>query len=496
MSPEQVAVEEHDGAVSNTGKRRPNWFAAFWRWHFYGSVIVIPILFILAVTGLTYMYRAQVDAMTHPGVLTVAVPVDAERIALSDQESAVREAFPDRPILSVTDQIGDRTTVFSTLEGEEPRNVYVNPYTGDVTGDLAEGDLLSNLAVKIHGTLLLGEFGDGVIELGASWAIVLAITGYYIFFAGRKIRVRQMKQKAPGAQTKRVHAWVGVVAGVGILFLVVSGLPWTGFWGTYAGNVAANNNDGFWGADPGGASNLKAAIEKANASQAPAGWSIADAPVEESDSHNSHNHAEGDMPEGKLATPGGLSTISIDDAVATAASTGALGPYFIMYPDGEEGTFTVFAWQWSNNGNPAEHNVSLEKTVYVDQYSSEVVAEYGYANYSLLSKAVAEGIAGHEGRSWGEWNWLNKVVTVAFCLGVIVLSVTGPVMWWRRRKGLEGLGAPRGKLPVYTSWGLLVALVALGCFLPLFGISLFVVLLLDLLVIRRIPALKKMFGSV
>ena len=26
-------------------------FGAFWRWHFYASVLVIPILFILATTG-------------------------------------------------------------------------------------------------------------------------------------------------------------------------------------------------------------------------------------------------------------------------------------------------------------------------------------------------------------------------------------------------------------------------------------------------------------
>jgi uncharacterized iron-regulated membrane protein len=462
-------------------KKKTNWFAAFWRWHFYGSVIVIPIMFILAVTGLTYMYRAQVDALTHPGVLTVAVPVDAERIALSDQQYSVQEAFPERTIASVTDQKGDRATVFSTFDGEESRNVYVNPYTGEVTGDLSEDQLISNWAIDIHGTLLAGEFGDAIIELGASWAIVLAITGYFIFFAGRKIRLRQLREKITGAKTKRLHAWIGAIAGIGIFFLVLSGLPWTGIWGSYAQNIASQNNDSLWGADPGGSSNLEAAIENANGSPAPAGWSIADAPVENSEIQSDAS---------------GLKTISIDEAVSTAEQAGAPGPYFILYPDGEEGTFTVFAWQWSNNGNPAENNVALEKTVYVDQYSGEVVAEYGYANYSLLSKVVAQSIAGHEGRNFGEWNWLNQIITVAFCLGVIVLSITGPMLWWRRRKGQEGIGAPRGKLPVYTSWALALVLVALGIFLPLFGLSLIIILLLDLLLIRRIPLLKKIFGSV
>lgn len=59
--------------------RRTNWFAAFWRWHFYGSLIVIPVLFVLAVTGMTYMFRAEVDAWTHPGVLRVEVPPEATR---------------------------------------------------------------------------------------------------------------------------------------------------------------------------------------------------------------------------------------------------------------------------------------------------------------------------------------------------------------------------------------------------------------------------------
>ena len=57
------------------------------------------------------------------------------------------------------------------------------------------------------------------------------------------------------------------------------------------------------------------------------------------------------------------------------------------------------------------------------------------------------------------------------------------------------MGAPRGRMPIRATPLLAVVLVALGMFLPLFGISLLAVLLLDQLVLRRVPALGRWFGT-
>lgn len=490
--------EDEAGLDEAVLSERPktNWYTALWRWHFYGSLIVIPILFILAVTGLTYMYRTQIDSVFHPGVISVAVPHDGVRQSLDAQAMAVHDRFPQRTILSVTDGTGSLATVFTTQDGNDSRDVYVNPYTATVTGDLTQNDLLSNWAIIIHGTLLLGDFGDWTIELGVCWAIVLTISGYYVFFAGRRIRKKQRAARAPGAQTRSVHAWVGALAGLGILFLVVSGLPWTGLWGTMAQHVANSSSDSLWGNDPGGKSDLKAAIERANTNAAPAGWAIGNAPVKTSKDDSSSMANMPGMGGGKDSTTRlKIKTITVTQAADAATAAGAKGPYFIMYPDGKEGTFTVFQWQWSNNGNVAEHDVSQEKTIYVDQYSGKVVAKYGYANYSVLSKTVSWGIAGHEGRSMGPWSGVNQFITVAFCLGIVALCVTGPIIWWRRRKAMGGLAAPRGRLPVFTTWGLLVLMIGLGIFMPLFGASLVVIFLIDWLVIRRSSLLKKIFGT-
>ena len=78
---------------------------------------------------------------------------------------------------------------------------------------------------------MAGTWGDRVIELGACWAFVMALTGYYLFVRGWRARRRTRKAERPGARLRYRHGLVGAVVGVGLLTLLVSGLPWTGFWG-------------------------------------------------------------------------------------------------------------------------------------------------------------------------------------------------------------------------------------------------------------------------
>lgn len=465
-------AEQRDVGTPPT-RARVNWFAAFWRWHFYGAVLVIPVLLVLTTSGLTYMYRAQIDAWTHPGVLTVTAPDGAERLPLSQQEDAVRESFPDRDILSIVDNTDDRSTVFVTADGDDSRRVYVDPYRGEVTGDLAPTSLVSDWAERIHGTLLIGDVGDRIVELGACWAIVLTITGFIIFFLGRRPRKRAVGRGVKGSRLRSAHALVGLPVGLGLLLLVFSGLPWTGFWGDKAQQLAADNNTSLWGADPGAESKLGELIESTDGKSGPAGWAVANGPTGQS-------HGTGEQ-------------ISVDDAIATAEEAGAPGPYSIIYPVDETGVYSVLGGQWSNNGNPAESDVSKELTVHVDQYSGEVVGTYGYEDYSALAKTVSQGIALHEGRRFGT---INAIGTTLFCFAVIFLCISAPIMWWNRRGTASGVAAPRARLPIFGNWILLVAVAALGVFLPLFGLSLIVILAFDQLIIRRIPRLSRAFGTV
>ncbi len=133
----------------------------------------------------------------------------------------------------------DRSTVFSvTLADGAARDVYVNPYGAEVLGDINPDRTVSGIAVLLHGELMAGPRGDLVIELGACWAIVMALTGYYLFFKGRRARARRRASGVPGSALRSRHAMVGSVVGLGLLLLLASGMPWTGVWGAKAQQLA------------------------------------------------------------------------------------------------------------------------------------------------------------------------------------------------------------------------------------------------------------------
>jgi len=459
-------------ATARAGRSR-GWFRAFWRWHFYASFLVVPILLVLSTTGLIYLFRFQIEPLLHADLMKVEQPLAVEvRQPYAAQETAVESAFPNAAIMSMTEPIDDgRSTVFSVeMPDGAARDVFVNPWSGDVLGSLNPDHTVSGVAVRLHGELMAGPKGDYLIELGACWAIVMALTGYYLFFKGRAARLRRRAASARGSAMRHRHALVGAIAGLGMLTLLVSGLPWTGFWGEQAQSLATGHNTSLWGEDPGALSNptskLDESLPHSHAHEIP--WALGDTVVPSSAQNQS----------------GGRSVANIDTAVAVADREGLDHPMTIALPGDQKGVYSAIGY--------AFHDPTAEQTVHIDRFSGTVVSTYGYDDYPLLAKTVSQGIGLHEGRSFGV---VNFWVTATFCLMVMFLCVTGPLMWWRRRPSGRGhVGAPAGRLPIKSSPLLAVGMVALGVGLPLFGASLLVVLLVDQLLLRRVPAFSAWFN--
>jgi uncharacterized iron-regulated membrane protein len=162
----------------------------------------------------------------------------------------------------------------------------------------------------------------------------------------------------------------------------------------------------------------------------------------------------------------------------------------VAVPDDKRGVYSVIGYAFDDP--------SSERTVHVDRFDGDVVATYGYQDYPLLAKVVSQGIGLHEGRSLGLANFWAAAL---FCAAVVFMCVSGPLMWWRRRppRGTQtaarSIGAPRGRMPIRSTPVLVFGLIALGVLLPLFGLSLLLVLLVDQLVLRRVPRLARWFDA-
>ena len=89
----------------------------------------------------------------------------------------------------------------------------------------------------------------------------------------------------------------------------------------------------------------------------------------------------------------------------------------------------------------------------------------------------------------GLWNF---VLNTLFCLAVVLVCVSGVVMWWvRRPAGAARLAAPPMPADVPLVKGAVVIVLALSLMFPLVGLTLAVVLALDILVVQNLPQLKR-----
>jgi uncharacterized iron-regulated membrane protein len=438
---------------------------------------VIPVLLVLAVTGLIYLFRFQLEPLLHADLMRVAVASDTVQQPYAAQQSAVQEAYPNATVVSMTEPLElGRSTVFSmTMPDGSPRDVYVDPYAAEVLGALNPDNTLSGTAVRLHGELMAGPKGDYLIELGACWAIVMALTGYYLFFKGRAARLRRKAAGAVGSALRSRHALAGSVLGLGLLMLLVTGLPWTGLWGAKVQELATANGSSLWSTDPGAISHptsrLDESLPHSHAHEVPWGLGGSEVPG-----------AEEELSE---------SAANVDTAVTVADREGVRHPMTVALPGDERGVYSVIGYAFDN---PSD-----ERTVHVDRFDGEVVATYGYDDYPLLAKVVSQGIGLHEGRSLGLVNFWAAAV---FCVLVVFMCVSGPLMWWRRRprRGSRStprsMGAPRGRMPIKGTPVLAAGLIVLGILLPLFGLSLVLVLVFDRLVLRRVPRLSAWFDAV
>lgn len=449
------------------------WFRAVWRWHFFASFLVVPILLMLAVTGLIYLFRFQLEPLVHPALYDVDTHASGGVAQpYVSQLSEVQQDFPGSTAVSLAEprHTGDPTIISITTADGAGRDVFVDPYRIKVLGSVDPDKTLSGYAIRLHGELMAGPWGDHVIEVGACWAFVMALTGYYLFVRGFRSRRRARKNARAGSALRWRHGLVGAVVGIGLLTLLVTGLPWTGFWGEKVQSFATQKHSSMWSLDPGALSNPASKLDESlpHSHQQDVPWAQQQSPVPN-------------------AAPEGTSVANVDTAIAVADQQGLRHPFTVALPaaDDATGVFSVIGYAFDA---PSD-----ERTIHIGKYGGEVEATYGFKDYPLLAKVVSQGIGLHEGRSLGLWSFWGAAL---MCLGVIFMCVTGPLMWWRRRpRGGTRMGAPRGRMPVAATPLLAVALVALGLFLPLFGITLLAVLLLDQLVLRRIPALGRWFDA-
>ena len=424
---------------------------AMWRWHFYAGLYVIPFLMMLAATGLIILWFTAI-APEYGDRLNLTA--GDKTLTITEQTNAVQKAYPEAKIGKYIAPLSPQNPALFQLDAQSgSRMLALNPYTGEILRDVPKDGTWNEFATDIHGTLLVGDIGDRLIEAAAGLGILMVITGLFLWWP-QKAFLPDFAAKGR-AFWKSLHSAGGFWMSLVLVFFFISGLAWAGIWG---GKMVQA-----WSTFP---------AEK---------WD--NVPLSDA-THASMNHgAEKQvpwaleqtlMPESKglpVGTPVVLETV-----VALGRAIGFEGRFQLAAPADEKGVWTLSQDSMSYDSP----DPTADRTVHVDQYTGQILASVGFADYSLPGKAMAVGIALHE----GQMGWWNIALNALLCLGIFMLGATSVVMWWLRRPAGR-VGVPlypqSFRLPVILG----IAALLLSAAFPVTGVAILAFALIDFLLPKR-----------
>ncbi|MBX9795411.1 PepSY domain-containing protein [Sphingomonas sp.] len=423
-----------------------NVYRTLWRWHFYAGLFVIPFILILSVTGALYLFKPQIDAAEER---SFAAPPATVTVSPEAQRDAALAAFPGARFHSyrLPRAAGDPAMIHLALPGSEAmRDVFVAA-DGRVLGSLDPEMRLTTLLSHLHGSLLAGFWGSVLVELAASWAIVMVLSGLYLWWPrGRGAAGVVWPRLSGGARLfwRDLHAVTGFwVAGLALV-LLLTGLPWTHIWG-----------EGF--------KQLRA-------------MTTATAPDWKLGLHDAHDH------QAMLDSASVTGPVRLNALVARAVAERLPFPASVVAPGARS------PGVWTIRADP--QNRPLARSITIDAQTGRTLARKTFADKPLADRIIGYGIAWHEGQLLGAF---NQAVGVLTAVALVTLSVSGFILW-RRRKPAQALGAPPAPALPPRIGGVVAIIGMLALLLPMLAVSLLLLWLFDRLVLPRLPGLAAWLG--
>lgn len=417
----------------DTSRSPQRLYARVWRWHFFAAMIVIPFVLWQSITGVLYLWHRELAGLVYPDLLYVEPQAQLASYEQQLQTVAAHHSRDRLQWIEISDDPRRSNAFFFADDNELPLPAFTNPYTGEYLGHVASTHWLSGLSKSLHGGWPINPWGSYMLELGACWAIVMTLTGLYLWWPRRARGLAGVlyPRLRSGKRTfwRDVHSVAGVYFAIIMLAFFFSALPWTSFWGE----------------------RVLGPVQRATNQSSPTAFYFA-------------GHHGGAAAGEHAAHAPGHSPLTLDEVVAHARAAGATGDIELkLQPHGGP-----------VNLRTERARISDEIWMQLDAHSGAVAIRATWPDYPPLAKAVAMGVDLHEGHWFGR---INQVFNTVVVVVLLWLCVTGFIGWYRRRPS-GGLAAPP-KRELVVPRAVIVTGVALCIVMPLLAFSLLAIEVFD-----------------
>lgn len=430
----------------------------YWRWHFYAALFITPLLITLTLSGIGYLFYTNVENQAYEH-LFFGKSNQTEQLTIDEGIEKATEHYKGysvSKIIVLANPYNTRLTM--TNKNGDQKFIFLDD-NYEIIGSQNAKYTFSNVMREVHSSLFVGRtVVNYLVELAACWAIFLMFSGIYMTFKGNALNKKQKPTKRQ--KSKKWHALLGTIITIPTIIIIFTGLPWSAFMGNFIYSAAQDHPSI-------GNPILKQQPPTSDMSEIPWATRKNEAPT------SSHSHAH----HGDMANMPGMSNnssmLSVQQLMNKVEEEHITKPYSIIYPSTEDGVYTVS--KGSNTGvTGLDVSPYDEVTTYFDQYSGELISKVGYDEYGILAKWFTWGIPLHEGHLFG---WPNKLINLAVCLSFLFVIIWGLKTWLSRKK--EGKFSAPPKISGGISIGFIIFMIVLGLIMPLFGISLIVVAIIE-----------------
>lgn len=380
-----------------------------WRLHFWAALIASPFVLMACITGLLYVFTPQIERSLHGHLDTVVPQAQARPLdeAVSAAQAVVAEGWTLHSVIPAFEADDSVRVAFSAPKQDKARGgghsghgggaanvesksqflrpnfgipskatvVYVNPYTAEVLGQLNESDRFATWARKLHSSLLQGDNWRWMIELAASWTLVMLVTGVFLWWPSTGQPGLPQKDAKGRTAWRQWHAFIGVALGLISFVILVTGLTWS----QNAGSQIKWARDATGQTPP----------------QIPAKY--------------------------KSSPADGAKPLTWEQALTAIRREAPEVSIMMMAPKGPEG---VWRANQMDRGDPTKRFDLL-----LDAYSGEKLFYSGWAEQTVFGKATAIGIPFHRGE-FGVW---NQILLFVFGVSILFSVVSGWMMFFKRR---------------------------------------------------------------
>jgi uncharacterized iron-regulated membrane protein len=455
-----------------------------WRWHFYAGLFCVPFVLWLSVTGTVFLFHPQIQRFLDRPYEHLTIQQCASANA---QVQAALAAVPGTTLDSyVLPHSNSSAAQVLVDKGTAQFRVYVHPQSLAILHIDNEDHRVDVFTSRLHGELLIGKYGSWIIELAGSWTVVMILTGLFLWWPRENKGVAGVlyPRLRQGGRTfwKDIHAVTGIYVSFFALFLLFSGLPWAKSWGAYLKVVRHFSADHAIKQDWVTSSAAEMAARNARSQSA-----MADMPGMQATAKSANMsvspHAEHTGVWGRHGTTlrGRDAFVALDKMVATVSPLALPNPVMISPPMRAGGNWTA---------KSDTRNRPLRVDLVLDGKTGSILSRTDFQSKPWLDRVIGTGIAAHEGQLFG---WANQLVSLLTTIGLVTLSVSGLMMWWKR-KPMGELGAPVPLRRVRFSSGLIALLVLLGLYFPMLGGTMILVGLMDKFVLRHVGPAQRWLG--